>query len=99
MLSKSGRKPSMRACSYFSFELLPRCFIARPLFGGSRTHLNRCPSAQVNPRMWPYGDQINIFVGAKAIIPDITSGLPLNVCAVDKVTRPTGLGECLRVSV
>src|SRR6266403_2304239 len=62
MLSKSGRKPSMRACSYFSFELLPRCFIARPLFGGSRTHLNRCPSAQVNPRMWPFGDQINTFI-------------------------------------
>jgi hypothetical protein len=38
--------------------------------------------------MWPYGDQINIVVAAKAIIPDITSGLPLNVCAADKVTRP-----------
>jgi hypothetical protein len=38
--------------------------------------------------MWPFGDQINIVVAAKAIIQDITSGLPLNVCAVDKVTRP-----------
>jgi hypothetical protein len=38
--------------------------------------------------MWPYGDQINIVVAAKAIISDITSGLSLNVCAADKVTRP-----------